>query len=368
MTAADYSRALICAALRGEKPPEKPDSLTFQEVLTFAHRHKLENICLAAIRKLETQPDAAVMREWSGFCNANLAQTIVQEQEKQRLVRAFNEAQIPFLPMKGWYLRGMYPQPEHRFMSDLDVLIHREDRYRAAQVMRGLGYSGGPGDYGSDDSYHREPFLHVELHLDLINLVLEDWNAYYQDIWERAVPAGESEYALSWSEYYIYMVVNFAKDYEGKGTGVRSVLDFYLFLEKHGGELDLAHVDRELARLGIRELAEAAVELAYEWFGQSGTGGRHAELAAKLERDGIFGSLRQNIGNRFAKMTEKSRSLRGKKISFLLQRAFPGRKLMRYKFPVLEKAPFLLPLFWVIRWCRHSKRIRQEIETLREIR
>ena len=33
-----------------------------------------------------------------------------------------------------------------------------------------------------------------------------------------------------------------------------------------------------------------------------------------------------------------------------MESAFPNLKHMKLKYPILEKAPFLLPIFWVVRF------------------
>ena len=367
MTVSEYTIALISAVLHDEIPPEKPDELSFDELLTFVHRHKLENICFAAVERLNGQPDETRKRKWSRSRDINLAQALAQEQEKRVLAEAFRASEIPFLPMKDWHLRGMYPQMDFRFMSDIDILIRREDRDRSCELMQRLGYSRDRDDNGSNDSYQKAPYLHVELHLDMVSPGFEAWHQYYRNIWDRAYPTEVCEYALNRSDYYIYMMVNFAKDYQTKGTGIRSALDLYVFLEKCGDELDDGYVKRELERLGLRELSDAAVELARGWFGRNAEGTLRTGLAAKLERDGIYGSRRQRIQNSYLRLTKDRRTRTGKRISFLLQRAFPGLKRMRYRYPALEKVPVLLPVFWVVRWCRHSDDIRQELDAVKKL-
>ena len=367
MTVSEYTIALISAVLHDEIPPEKPDELGFDELLTFVHRHKLENICFAAVERLNGQPDETRKRKWSRSRDINLAQALAQEQEKRVLTEAFSAAGLPFLPMKGWYLRGAYPQMDFRFMSDIDILIRREDRDRCCKLMQKLGYSREWEDTGSNDSYQKAPYLHVELHYDMVGLDFKEWHLYYKNIWDRAYPAGAYEYALSRSDYYIYMVVNFAKDYQTKGTGIRSALDFYIFLERYRDELDEGYVERELERLGLRELSDAAAELAYGWFGRDAERVRPGELAAKLAQDGIYGSKRQLVQISYAEITKNHTTRLGKKMAFLLRRAFQGPEKMRYKYPVLEKAPILLPVFWIVRWCRHLDDIRQELDVVKKI-
>ena len=45
------------------------------------------------------------------------------------------------MPVKGYYLRKLYPVPELRTFGDIDMLIHREDRQKVHELMLSLGYS-----------------------------------------------------------------------------------------------------------------------------------------------------------------------------------------------------------------------------------
>lgn len=50
---------------------------------------------------------------------------------------------IAHMPVKGYYLRQLYPVPELRTFGDIDILIHPEDRRKAHQLMMALGYTAG---------------------------------------------------------------------------------------------------------------------------------------------------------------------------------------------------------------------------------
>ena len=277
--------------------------------------------------------------------------------------------------MKGYYLRNLYPKNDYRFMSDIDILIHKADREKAYQVMQQLGYSGGHGNYGNVDDYKKGRFLHVELHHDIINInyssinkLFSVWYDYYQDIWERAFIEKGYECRLNWSDFYIYMCVNFAKDYMMKGTGVRSALDFYLFRQKYGDSLDFKYINKELVKLNIKEIEQEIVKIAERWFGTGFTDGADTHMSSKLIIDGIYGSINQNFSNRYKMMTKGVQSTVVKKIVFFGRRAFPALKLMRYSYPILNRMPFMLPLFWLVRWFRYYKQLIFEVKFVMRIK
>lgn len=324
------------------------------DIYNFAKNQKLENMYYDCLLRNGIAVDT-IPKEWENLYVINQAQTIVQEHEKSRLAKAFIDAKIPFLPLKGWHLRNMYPQEDYRYMSDLDILIHREDRAKAMQLMHMLGYAGGGGAIGYDEGYHLPPYLHVELHYDIVGRD-QKWYDYYQTIWDKAFLVKDSEFRLCWDDFYIHMIVNFAKDYFGKGTGIRPVLDLYLFLEKHEQDLNWKYVCAELSKLSLLEIDSQIKELAQQWFVEGNTCYK-SEMGERLLNGNIYGTLQQFVNNYFEKKTGKVKIGFLRKPIYIINRAFPGYKEMCYRYPRLVKAPVLLPLYWIKRLVEKKKRI-----------
>ena len=88
--------------------------------------------------------------------------------ELGRLRKVLNEAEIPFIPLKGSVIRQYYPEPWMRTSCDIDVLVHESDLERAVSALTSaVGYkadSKGSHDVGmfSDSG------VHLELHYSLI--------------------------------------------------------------------------------------------------------------------------------------------------------------------------------------------------------
>jgi hypothetical protein len=64
---------------------------------------------------------------------------------------------------------------------------------------------------------------------------------------------------------------------------------------------------------------------------------------------GNFGMLENRVLSRGLKTMKQKQSLRGEWFRQLMVGLFPGLVFMKKQYPVLEKCPWLLPLFWLVR-------------------
>ena len=366
MSFEEWVLMLLRSYIKNESIEIKNIDYDISQVFEFSRRHKIENITLAAVKKTKLPIDDTVLHQWEDLCDENTVQLMLQETEKERLVNAFNEAKIAFLPLKGWHLRDVYPKQEYRFMSDLDILVHRSDREAVNVLLKELGYSGEMGDYGKDDSYMFQPCIHVEMHFDMVSVEQERWFDYYQSIWEKAVLVSDYEYKLSWNDFFIYMMINYLKDYTLKGTGIRSIIDFYFFLDKYKSTLDFVYINEEFRKLDIYDLAQETLQLVEDWFGDNPKIYGNV-MGDRLLNSGIYGTSKELVQHRYDNLSSNVKGKKAKRMVYLFRRAFPGMKIMKYKYPILNKNPFLLPFYWCVRLIRHSDRAILEIKTIKKI-
>ncbi len=367
MTSAEFMITLLRCFFKNEINDNISDFDRMKDIFDLSRTHKIENITLAAVEKAGIPIDGEMLSRWRRVCEANTAQMVFQELEKERLAEAFNEAKIDFLPLKGWYLRDTYPKKEYRFMSDLDILVHRSDREAASVLMKQLGYSGGMGNFGKDDSYNLPPFIHVEIHLDLFSIEQETWHNYYQSVWDKAILVSGCEYKLNLNDSFVHIMMNYLKDYTLKGTGIRSVIDFYFFLKKYRSELDFDYINEQFKTLGVYELAGETLQLVEDWFGDDPKI-LGSEMGDRLLGSGIYGTSKELVQHRYDELSAGVKGKTLKKIVYLMKRAFPNMKIMKYKYPVLNKAPFLLPVCWCMRLVRNSDRAEMEIKNIKKVK
>lgn len=304
----------------------------------LAKKHSVSNLLYAAVKDDGDFPTPlldALEREL--FATAH--QQLLQEQAASVLFARLREANIPFLPMKGIVMRPLYPAPELRVSCDVDVLYDKRHRRALDELMRSLGYTCEASDPNHDE-YHAPPCVAVEMHRNLLT-DFKTVDAYYADIWSRLVPVGQGEYRMSDEDFYIYMTVHTMKHFIGGGTGLRSVLDVFIYLRAKPA-LDRAYLNRELDKLGLRPFHETLEQLAAAWFGGEELSKTLRPISEYILGSGTYGLVSQKTVNAAART-------RGGRVGYVFVRAFPPYRFMAEKYPSLRRVPILLPFYWIYR-------------------
>ena len=70
---------------------------------------------------------------------------------------------------------------------------------------------------------------------------------YYRDVASRLIQEdGTCERRFSPEDFYIYLIAHEYRHFSHSGTGLRSLLDVYLFWKKHGEQLDGEYIERRV--------------------------------------------------------------------------------------------------------------------------
>lgn len=137
----------LLAALWGllsgaEIPPLDPASgLASAALAALAEAHGVAPLLFKRLSELPVQLAAPVVQtlESSYYQSAGRAQLL--KAELDRLAGAFDQAGLPWLPLKGAALAwDIYPDPALRPMNDLDLLVAPRDLLAAVRLAAGLGY------------------------------------------------------------------------------------------------------------------------------------------------------------------------------------------------------------------------------------
>lgn len=335
-----YLITLLCCALDGEKAPEKPDGVDWEMLFELAKFHMVENLAYYSVERLDSRPEGELLEKWRTARDIGAVKSVNQLIERDAIAEAFTKAKIRYMPLKGWLLKEDYPQDDFRTMSDLDVLIDEKNAAKAAEVLEKLGYAFRD-ECDHHAAYSKPPYMNVELHTKLMSSNYERAHAYYADPWRLARKKEPYRYELKAEDNYIFLTAHFAKHYFMGGSGIRSVADIYIFLKKHGGELDRAYISAELEKMGLSEFSETAERLAGVWFGGAEGNAATQDMARYVVTSGVYGTSDRAAENRFKKVKEKYP--RFARIRYFFGRAFLPLDTMRHTYPVLKKAPVLLP-------------------------
>ena len=346
MTKTEFRRAALDAAylagraVKGEIPEtERISGMNLTEVCQAAGTH-----LIAAA--------AGMALEYAGVSDPGFRRAIAEAQRKtllldrdqRRVTAALEKAGIWYMPLKGSVLKTVYPRFAMREMADIDILF---DRSRAAEVrtiMKELGFRVESFGTGTDDQYSRLPVSFVEMHRELFGWHPgADLRAWGREAAGRMIPDGNGGYGRRFSpeDFYLYQVVHEYKHYAEDGTGIRSLLDTFVYLRKT--RVDLDTVRREAEKLGLGDFERENRELAFALFEEKPLTEAQQRMLDRFLRDGAFGSWENPVREQVAELG------RGK--YFLSRLTMPKEKMLE-EFPLLRKAPALYPVFWVGRLAR----------------
>lgn len=261
--------------------------------------------------------------------------------ELNRLKQVINEAEIPFISLKGSVIRQYYPEPWMRTSCDIDILIHEQDLERTVSLLNEkLSYkTEGKGSHNI--SLFSEGGVHLELHYTLIESdILDKADLVLENVWEYAFPTEEYEYSLTDETFYYYHIAHMAKHFQTGGCGVRPFIDIWAL--NHRLTFDKEKRDSLLENGGLAVFAKQCEKLAEVWF----DGGEHTEVTRKLENYILGGGVYGNVNNRVAVQQVK----KGGKFKYAISRIWLPYDVLKFHYPSLEGKKILLPFYEIRRW------------------
>lgn len=316
-----------------------------------------------------------------GLRHNGLASQQTQETEKSILVAAFRQqrlqdaqktvcaalegAGIPFLPLKGAVLRDAYPEPWMRTSCDIDVLVRKEDAQRAATLLEETCRFTRDKTDSHDISLYGPNKAHLELHYDLIERgLVREADRVLASVWERAEVKAGSRYHYTMPDdlFYCYHIAHMAKHFAIGGCGIRPFLDLWIL--ESGDPAAQARRDATLTQAGLLRFANTVRALSRAWFENAPMDSLTEQMEAYILRGRMYGDNE----NRIAVQQRKQ----GGRLRYLLVRIFLPFDILKFRYPVLQKHPWLMPVMQVHRWCKllfcgHMGRIRRDLAFGRQI-
>ena len=237
---------------------------------------------------------------------------VIQHSESlKNISSALDKYGIPYVPLKGSVIRNLYPAPELRTSSDIDVLVHEEDLDKAVQAIETWA-----GFMTLHRAYHDISMVNSRVHLELhFNLKesMENIDQLLIKAWDYASPTGGGSCCAFTPEFQIFHVIaHMSYHFLHGGLGIRPFLDLWLL--KHKTKYDETAVRDMCAECSILTFYEECCHLSEVWLGDA----EHTETTKMLESyclsGGVFGSSKfKNVG--------KKKKKRGWK--YIVSRAFP---------------------------------------------
>lgn len=286
--------------------------------------------------------------------------------ERKKLCAWMDRERIWYLPLKGIILKEYYPSIGMRQMSDNDILFDADAWERVEKHMLSEGYETESVGNGNHDVYQKAPVYNFEMHRSLYGKGHDErWVEYYSDIKDCLIPDRADDrcygYHMSDEDFYIYITSHAYKHYSGSGTGLRTLLDFYAYLNAKEDSLDFDYIRTACKKLGIDDFEQHNCILCRKVFAPQQTYNQDSfeqslsadelEMLQYYLSSGVYGTFERMVANRMEKQTKADGKKNLSKLNYYRHRVFPGMELYE-NYPLLVKHRFLIPAYWFYRIVR----------------
>lgn len=352
---------LTACAVNGKTPrAEKIQSIDLEQLFEVCQEHILTACTAYALESVGIKK-----HEFTQAKEKAIRKNILLDSERKNILNRLEQEKIWYMPLKGSILKEHYPKIGMRQMADNDILCDAAARERIRDIMLDMGFVCHHFGKGHHDEYFKKPVNNFEIHNALfVPYVGEKLYEYYVNVKDRLLRDADKEYGYHFTDedFYIYMTAHEYKHYSGGGTGVRSLLDVYIFAREFGDSLDWEYIGAELEKLGISDFEKQSRELALTIFGNKKMSDEQKKMLDYYIFSGTYGTIQNSVENRIQKVGK------GSKLKYLFHRFFPTMDQIKSFYPFFYRHKWLLPILWVYRPFRglfvNRKKILAEVRYL----
>lgn len=334
----EYLIALLKSALKKEPLPPVPDGLDWERLVAISKKQQVYSIIASVLDSSNLPKEQA--QELAVYVKNELLRLLSMKNELEELEKELQKKQIKFMLLKGSVIRNYYPQQKMRQMSDIDILYDYSKRDILLKLMKSRGFRLTASCENSDD-FFKKPFYTFEWHRELFFEEAEFCPHF--DLWKSARVDSQNpyQYYVEETEHFIYTICHMYKHYATDGCGVRFLCDIYVLLH-YEENVDLDRAITELDKIGIKDFALDAIGLTNAIFDGGEVTENQQKMLDFLLSSGVY-------GNHIVDYSKKLSEFNGSKIRYLFRRIFPDKKKMTADYRQLEKRPYLLPFYYIVR-------------------
>lgn len=341
-----YLSDLVLAQLNRKKPGNIPEDIKLEELVQIARRNHMDYLILGALLKTDlAEVKKSAIRP---YVIQSSMKSLVQMCCLEELDERFEKEQIFHQVLKGSVLKKIYPSPELREMSDIDVMIYDENLNRAKKVVEEMGFTLLES-VKHHDIYIKQPLLVVELHHTLYDKDVDKTQyEYFKNEKHLTIKEGKN-YSLQFSTegFYIYLISHMAKHFYETGCGIRNVVDVFYYRQFYETNWDESFITYELEKCGLITFESRIHTLAQVWLG-----GKKLDLFSRMLFDymidcGIYGKSENGLWGQFAMLNNGNKTNYQSHAKWWYY--FPPVSYMERDYPWLKKYPFLIVAAWGVR-------------------
>ena len=312
--------------------------------IKMANRHSLTALLFKVLQDTNSKVEEGVLKKLEEHYFLVLRKAILFDKERKELYDYLNTNQIDYLPLKGIILKDYYYDPYTREFADNDILFDGSKDKLVKDFFTNKNYIVELFRKSNHDVYIKKPFYNFEMHRALFGETGDNKKniVYFKDYLSKAHIKENYEHELSKEDFYIYFTAHTYKHFHVSGCGIRTLIDYYLFL-KNNSDLDFTYINQELEKLDLLDFSNQIKTLAIKLFDDEPIDEKETEMLLYIASSGTYGTVDHYVA--------KGVKAKGK-FGFLMSRVFPPYSFYKSAYPWAYKCPILIPAAWLCRFFR----------------
>ena len=343
---------------------EDPSFIIDQATINFFYKlskyHSLRAILYLAIKDTKVSIEPHYVDKLEQYYLNNVKKSLSFDKERKELYEYLNNHQIDFLPLKGIIIKGYYLDSHSREFADNDILFDDDKSDLVKAFFVDKGYEVELYKRSNHDVYQKKPFYNFEMHRALFGETGDNQKniIYFKDYLTKAHTKDNYEHELSKEDFYIYFTAHTYKHFHISGCGIRTLIDYYLYLKNN--ELDFVYINKELEQLDLLDFSNQIKSLSIKLFNDEPLDDKEEEMLLYIASSGTYGTLEHSVAKG---VKEKG------KFGYFMSRIFPPYRFYKAAYPWAYYCPILIPIAWLCRFFRiifkNPKKATNELKTIK---
>ena len=362
---------LLQGALVCNKIPEL-ESPDWAQLFYLSKLHNVVSLGYESMKRMpvEDGPDQELRKRWKYENDQCTFQCIYQQAALEELKECFEREQIPVILLKGAVLREYYPREDLRTMSDLDILIRKEDIPRIRPLFLRMGYQAKSIDKRNEDIYTRDECVTLEVHRELL-WRQDAWNEYFRHVWERTekLPGYNWVQIMNPKDFYFHLLGHMIQHMHNGGIGIKAFLDIKIFQEQNREKLETNEFQDTLKAFHLEKLNENIGKLFQLWEGEAHTDPLMEAWTEFIMNCGAYGEVGNFIITNPAFSDFRESQKKGFRYRYIWRRLFPSYEEMKHMYPKVKKYTYFYYVGKRIyqNGIRRKKNIKREFDMIRKL-
>ena len=295
--------------------------------------------------------------QWKAIVNETIVINSKISYAHTMLNGLLNQAQIPYVILKGCASAEYYDDPLLRTMGDVDFYVPPACFEKADKLLLKNGFKSNEINHEYEKAYTRDDVV-FELHNTVNGVpggkVGADIRHYFDDIFEKS----ELKH-FDLAEYYspspfhhgLVMLLHVARHMVTGGIGLRHFCDWAVFVDKTGDDF-VQLFEKRLKQVGLWKFAQILTQFCTEYLGlseQAWSGEADKRLLVELKEDVFAGG---NFGHKDLTRADEAKFITSRKKgtvnndSAIKQAVLSANEIVRKHWKFVDKVPIVYPFGW----------------------